>query len=209
MQQTEFTDDYGRRVIRREWRNTEGELHRTPGPAVENWTVLPGGGHVLSYQAWYLNGKLHRGRPAVRWWHIAEDGKRVLVEEQWRRHGGWHRVGRPAYRQWTVQPDGTRRLTWESWRVNGVQHRVDGPAYGVRSFYWQGVEVRQGDLPWLRRGHDLLAAWTGATVLQHVENAHLPAWSQDPRVARTHAAAEDAVVAVYRSAVGGSVVLCV
>jgi len=35
--------------------------------AAEHWTVLPGGGHMLSFQAWYLNGNKHReGRFAVR-----------------------------------------------------------------------------------------------------------------------------------------------
>jgi len=46
MQQTEFTDEYGRQVIGREWRNTDGQLHRTTGPAWEEWTVLPSGAHT-------------------------------------------------------------------------------------------------------------------------------------------------------------------
>jgi len=97
MQQSEFTIEHGRRVIRREWRNTGGHLHRTTGPAVEVWTVLPGGGHVLSRQGWYVNGNAHRvDRPAVRRWHVAGDGTRVLEREEWKQHGRWHRVDGPA-----------------------------------------------------------------------------------------------------------------
>jgi len=167
MQQTECTGEYGRRVIRREWRNTRGELHRTTGPAVENWTVLPGGAHVLSYQVWYLNGRRHwESRPAWRSWHVKGNGTRVLVTEEWYRHGVWHRVGGPAYRSWHVEPDGTRTLTWEEWCVNGKLQRVDGPAIG-RQFCWHGETARQEDLPWLRRGRDLLNALTEATGTPH------------------------------------------
>jgi len=140
-------------VVRRTWRNTDGQLHRTAGPAWEEWTVLPGGGHVLSYQAWSLNGRTHReGWPANRYWHVAEDGTRSLAHEWWSQHGGGHRIGAPSFRHWTVERDGTRTVASEEWHVNGNLHRADGPAYEGRSFYSHNRGVRQEDLPWLRRG---------------------------------------------------------
>jgi len=93
MRETEWgTDDYGRRVICREWRNTDGQLHRTTGPAVEEWTVLRSGAHVLSYQAWYLNGSAQ----------MAHYGTRVLEFEEWARYDRGHRMNGPSYRHWTL-----------------------------------------------------------------------------------------------------------
>jgi len=205
MHQRECTDERGRQVIRREWRNTDGQLHRTIGPAVENWTVLPGGARVLSYQGWFLNGRAHReGRPAWRSWYVAEDGTRVLVCEEWARHD---RVGGPSYRRWTTGPDGTRTPRSEWYRVNGKSHRVDGPAYDRGEFWWHGVEVRQEDLPWLRRGRSLsLLVPLAAYTRQQFEPVS-PAWSRDARV--TSAGANTPMSVSYRSAVGGAVLLCV
>jgi len=114
MQQTEFAGEYGRRGIHRAWYNTEGGLHRTAGPAMEEWTVLPDCGHMLSRQGWYSEGSLHReGRPAWRRWHVAGDCTWALEIEEWWRHSRGHRVGGPSFRCWTVGPDGTRTLEWE------------------------------------------------------------------------------------------------
>jgi len=152
MQQTECTDTYSRRVIRREWWNTDDQLHRTTGPAVEAWTILPGGAHVLSGEAWYLNDILHsEGQPAYRQWHVVDNGTRVLKCERWRWHGKPHRLGGPSYRRWTMEPDGTRRLAWERWCVDGKLHRVDGPAYDRLGFYWHDKGVEGEDLPWVWR----------------------------------------------------------
>jgi len=189
----------------------DGELHRTTGPAVEEWTVLPGRAHVLSFQAWFLNGNWHReGRPARRAWHVANDGTLVLVCEEWKQHGRWHLMNGPSYRGWTTEPDGTRRLAREWWYVNGRLHRVDGPAQtGPDEYWWHGVEVRQEDLPWLRRGHGLLAGLTRATQ-QRGGSGVSPAWSRDARVAMTAAVyGLTPTPTTYRSAVGGSVLLCV
>jgi len=208
MQQTEFTDEYGRRMIRRTWRNTRGQLHRTTGPAVEHWTVLPDGAHVLSFQGWYVNGVLHReGRHAYRSWDVARDGSRVLVCEEWARHGSGHRVGGPSYRRWTTGPDGTRTLRSEWYRVNGKSHRVDGPAFDRHVFWWQGRYVREEDLPWLRRGHGLLTAFTGPTQ-QGGGSGVFPAWSRDTRVVVTGTDSASSTPSTYRSAVGGAVLLC-
>jgi len=202
MQQTECTDEHGRRVIQRQWRNTEIQLHRTTGPAVEEWTVLPGGGHMLSYQGWCVNGRWHReGRPAVRYWHVAEDGTRVLFREEWWRHGSEHRMERPSYRRWTVELDGIRRLAWESWRVNGKLHRVDGPAY-ASNLYWYNRRVKREDLPW----NCFLTAFTGAT---HQGGSVSPAWSRDARVAMTEVGSASGTPSTYCSAVGGAMLLCV
>jgi len=210
MRDRETSDGYGRRVIHRAWFNTDGQLHRTTGPAVEHWTVLPGGAHVLSYQAWCQNGKDYReGRPAVRRWHVAGDGTRVLEREEWWRASMLHRSTGPAYRLWTVGPDGTWTLTWEHWRVNGKLHRVDGPAYPKNGFCWHGVEVRQEDLPWLRRGQGMLSAFTGAIQEGGGGSGVSPAWSRDARVAMTEVVSTSGTPRTYRSAVGGSVLLCV
>jgi len=217
MQQTEFTDQYGRLVIRRAWCTTEIQLHRTTGSAVEEWTGLPCGAHVLSYQSWYQNGKQHReGRPARRQWHVADDGARVLLLEEWGRHGRGYRAGGPSYRTWTVTPDGTRILHCVWWFVNGRLHRVDGPAEDGRRFWWQDKLVQREDLPWLRRGRSSLVALAGVTGATPTlcsdgdggagGRGVSPAWSRDARVV---VSAGDAVVPVYRSAVGGSVLLCV
>jgi len=200
-------DVYDRRGIRRAWRNTDGQLHRTTGSAREDWTVLPGGARVLSYQAWYVNGEVHReGRPAYRRWHVAVDGARVLTDEAWWQHGRQHRVGGPSYRYWTVTPDGIRTLQCESWRVNGKLHRVDGPACDGRWFYWDEVRVREEDLPWLRRGRTCLTLLTAPPC-----GKGAPAWSRDRRVtmARTDPLSTAATLATYHSAVGGVVLLCV
>jgi len=206
---------YGRRMIRREWYNTEDQRHRTTGPAVENWTVLPGGARVLSYQGWFLNGKVHRvDRPAVCRWHVAGDGTRVLVWEVWLRHGGGHRGRGPSYRHWTVEPDGTRRLASESWCVNGKLHRVDGPAFDRREFWWHGNDVEREDLPWLRRGRDLLVglhAWTSSATKARA-GARLGSvtpewrWPELPRCRRRRTAVSPAP---YRSVVGGVLLMCV
>jgi len=207
MQQTEFTDDYGSRVIRRAWRNTGGQLHRTTGPAVENWTVLPGGGHMLSRQGWYVNGSVHRvGRPAYRRWDVADDGTRVLVREAWYQYDQSHRSTGPAHRRWTVGQDGTRTLAWERWWANGNQHRVDGPALDGRWFAWHGSWMTQEDLPWVRRGQGILAALAGAGAASRGGEVG-PTWTRDARVARTHATPPASPT--YRSAVGGVVLLCV
>jgi len=210
MLETEWgTDWQNRRVICRAWNNMDGEWHCTTGPAVEEWTVLPGGAHVLSVEGWYLNGAAHReGWPAVRQWHIAEDGARSLEEEEWYRSGVRHRVDGPSYRSWHVGPDGTRTSTWEAWRVNGMRHRADGPAFGRHCFYWHDMRAQRKDLPWLRRGHCLLSAFTGATQ-QGGGGGVSPAWSRDPRVEMTGAGAASGTPSTYRSAVGGSVLLYV
>jgi len=211
-------------LIRRTWHNADGELHRTTGPALEDWAVIPSGAHVLSYQAWWQNGNNHReGQPAGRRWHVANDGTRVLDVEMWCRHGQDHRVGGPAYRHWTVEPNGTRRLARERWHVNGKLHHVDGPALDGLGFYWQDREVRREDLPWLRRGQGVLvpfAALSGATARVQKRPAcrrdgnAFPAWSRDIRLygaafpAWIQAGSTTPSSSLYASAVGGAFLLC-
>jgi len=176
---------------------------------VEHWTVLPGGAHVLSAEGWFQNDRAHReGRPAWRSWRIGAGGTSVLAHEEWWRRGILHRSTGPSYREWTVEPDGIRTLQCESWCVNGNLHRVDGPALGGREYYW--LDVRQEEFPWLRRGRRgllvPLVPWTGAAARKQVgDGSTAPAWSRDTRVIVT---AVDSG-ATYRSAVGGTVLLCV
>jgi len=219
MQQTGFTVEYGRQVIRREWRNTYGQLHRTTGPAMECWTVLRSGAHVLSEERWNLNGRLHReSRPAFREWHITVDGTRAMVREEWIRHGSGHRVGGPSYRRWTVDDGGTRTLAGERWRVDDQLHRVDGPAAGPYDCFWYDVVVRQEDLPWFRRGRACLVALAASStgtnqsqLLGDCSSAVFPAWIRDVRVAMTgaHPLSTTPTSPTYRSVVGGSMLLCV
>jgi len=216
MQQSAWTDWDNRPVIRREWYNTEGQLHRTTGPAVEQWTILPGGAHVQSYQVWVLNGKQHReGRPAARQWYVDDNDSRNLEWEEWVRHGKNHRVGGPSYCHasychWTVGPDGTRP-TWETWHANDKLHRVDGPAYDTCRFYWYDRHVREEDLPWLRCGQRMLAALAGARGAgpRREDAASSPTWTRDERLAMTESYSVSSTPATYLSVVGGSVLLCV
>jgi hypothetical protein len=112
---TPQTDKYGNR----EWRNSEGELHRTDGPAVER---------ADGSREWYLNGLLHR-----------EDGPaRELANSRraWYQNGQLHRTDGPAV-EWA---SGTRM-----WCRNGQQHREDGPAIeradGTREWWLNKVPL--------------------------------------------------------------------
>jgi hypothetical protein len=61
------------------WRNTQGQLHRLDGPAVE---------YADGYRAWYVDGDLHRvDGPAV------ED---KCGDREWYQNGKRHRVDGPA-----------------------------------------------------------------------------------------------------------------
>jgi hypothetical protein len=87
-----------------EYRDKDGKLHRTDGPAMVR---------VDGYQAWYEHGLLHRGggKPAVTY----SDGYRVYFEQ-----GELHREGgKPAI----VWPDGCK-----AYFEQGKPHRLNGPA---------------------------------------------------------------------------------
>jgi hypothetical protein len=98
------------------WRNSNGNLHRKDGPAVE-WSD--------GTKEWYVDGKLHReDGPAIEWsngtksWFV--DGKR-------------HREDGPAIEC----ANGPKH-----WYVNGKRHRKDGPAIewadGTKEWYVDG-----------------------------------------------------------------------
>lgn len=102
----------------KEWRNAQGQLHRTDGPAFEyndgskNWYVngelhrdnnLPAVEYASGGKAWYLYGQLHRtDGPAIEWatgyksWHLEDE---QLTEEEHRRRviimelAGLHNAG--------------------------------------------------------------------------------------------------------------------
>jgi hypothetical protein len=77
------------------WKNTNGDLHRLDGPAMETF---------IGTKAWYQNGKCHRlDGPAKEWY----DG-----DKEWWRYGKLHRLDGPAA-EWR---DGTK----EWWRY-GIQ----------------------------------------------------------------------------------------
>jgi hypothetical protein len=115
------TDKYGNR----EWRNSEGQLHRLGGPARE-W--------VNDSCEWWVNGQRHRtDGPAIE--HAS--GYRA-----WYQTGQLHREDGPA----VEYANGTRE-----WFLNGQQHRSDGPAIewndGYREWYLIGEELTFAD--WL------------------------------------------------------------
>jgi hypothetical protein len=94
---TPRTDEYGDR----RWYNSEGELHREDGPAIE-WAD--------GTRSWYLNNQRHReDGPAMEW----SDGTR-----SWYWNGLLHRELGPAIEHasgthewyWNGQP-----LTFEQW----------------------------------------------------------------------------------------------
>jgi hypothetical protein len=94
---TPRTDKYGNR----EWRNSEGDLHRADGPAIE---YTDGG------REWWVNGMLHRADGPAREY---ADGTR-----SWWKNGQLHRKDGPAI----VWDDGDREwyldglyLTFEQW----------------------------------------------------------------------------------------------
>jgi hypothetical protein len=91
---TPQTDRYGNRY----WYISEGQLHRTDGPAIE---------HASGYRAWYQNGQLHREDGPAREY---ADGTRV-----------WWLNGEPfTFEQWldkaaaTPQHQTLLRLRWSS-----------------------------------------------------------------------------------------------
>lgn len=95
-----------------EWRNEQGQLHRVDGPA-----VVEGNGF---FQAWYLNGQLHRdGGPA-----FAYTGGL----QSWYLNGERHRADGPAfvlpsgYKEWWV--NGQQLTEFEHWVLTGVKEPV-------------------------------------------------------------------------------------
>ena len=206
IEETANTDWHNRRVIRRTWRNAHHRLHRTTGPAWEEWTVRPGGAYALSHQSWYLNGKLHRkGRPAHRYWHVAVDGTRLLWCEEWCERDEYHRVSGPSRRRWIHHfNDGTRELYVEEWYMNGKPACwLHGPNTEMKS--------------WFRRGRKLLVTLASAAPLRAGQRGRAgdrgasPAWSVDVRVQRMSVSdsAFTSLISLYCSVIGGAVLLCV
>ena len=101
------------------WKNKDGELHRTDGPAVER---------LSGYKAWYMNGNKHREDGPAREWH---DGSK-----SWFLNDKLHRVDGPA----VENDDG-----YKAWYVNGKRHREDGPSVewsdGTKQWHVEGKEL--------------------------------------------------------------------
>jgi hypothetical protein len=105
----------------RECHNSQGQLHRTDGPAIE-WAD--------GTREWWLNGQLHRtDGPA----YEGANGSRV-----WWLNGQLHRTDGPAIEL----ADGSR-----VWWLNGQLHRTDGPAIewadGTREWYKNGKQLTE------------------------------------------------------------------
>lgn len=93
--------------------NSDGEYHRTDGPAIE---------HVNGTKFWWINGEKHR-----------EDGPTIEYAngtKYWHKNNKLHRVDGPA----VEYSDGDK-----FWYKNGEYHRTDGPACeyanGDKSWY--------------------------------------------------------------------------
>ncbi|MDE1834268.1 MAG: hypothetical protein KGH64_02935 [Candidatus Micrarchaeota archaeon] len=102
----------------KEYRNKEGQLHRTDGPAIE----LADGSKY-----WYLNDQLHRtDGPAIEF----ADGYKA-----WHLNAHLHRTDGPAIEY----ANGDKE-----WWLNGKLHRTDGPAVeradGYKAWYIGGKE---------------------------------------------------------------------
>lgn len=79
------------------WRNEQGQLHRTDGPAIE---------YAHGGKAWYLNGTLYRiiyAKGSQEWFN--EQGQRDRIErpayendrrKEWYQNGRLHRIDGPA-----------------------------------------------------------------------------------------------------------------
>lgn len=97
--------------------------HRIDGPA--HITYHPNGNK--RYEAWYINGELHRNPnpdgsidPAEIWYDIDEN----IIEIQYYEHDYTHRLDGPAYIQY--HPNGNK--IYEAWYQNGERHNLNGPA---------------------------------------------------------------------------------
>jgi hypothetical protein len=111
------------------WRNSERQVHREDGPAVEyadGW-----------YKAWYRNGLFHReDGPACEW----ADGRK-----NWYRNGLFHREDGPAI----IHPSGPNEWFKDGakiWLRNGKLHREDGPAVerlGANEWYINGAKLTE------------------------------------------------------------------
>ena len=101
--------------------NSEGQLHREDGPAVEYYDGA---------KEWCLNGKFHRtDGPAIE----NNDGYK-----DWYLNGERHRTDGPAIEC----ADGTKH-----WWLNGERHRTDGPAIeytdGDKYWYLNGQQLTE------------------------------------------------------------------
>jgi len=123
----------------KKWKNSDGELHRTDGPAIE-W--------VDGDKQWYKDGKLHRDNdlPAVeclneskRWYKDGELHRENDLPTIERANGGkeWHKNG-VLQASLTVDSDGDQK--WKN--SDGKLHRLDGPAVecvnGTKMWYKDG-----------------------------------------------------------------------
>ena len=103
------------------WRNADGLLHRTDGPAIVT---------AKGDKGWFVNGKRHRTDGPAR---ELVDGTREWWVDDW-----LHRTDGPAV-EWA---DGTRE-----WWVDGQRHRTDGPAVefpsGGREWWLSGTELTE------------------------------------------------------------------
>ena len=103
------------------WRNADGLLHRTDGPAIVT---------AEGDKGWFVNGKRHRTDGPAREW---PDGTR-----EWWVNGRRHRDDGPAIE---------RANGYRAWFLHGWRHRTDGPAVeradGARRWWVDNQELTE------------------------------------------------------------------
>jgi hypothetical protein len=113
-------DEFGARS----WRNAQGKLHRTGGPAVE-WAD----GH----RSWYVNGQLHRvDGPAV---EFGADHRYWYMNGQLHREDGPAIEAPPGLRHWYLNG---QQLTEQQWQA---RTQAQAPCEGKIEVIY-GVEYR-------------------------------------------------------------------
>ena len=123
-----------KRILKVEWRDDEGALHKPDGPAVEEWA--PSGELVL--QEFFRHGKRHRedGPASITW----DPKGHLLVREVWSEEGRFHREGDlPAL----IERDPITGVTVTAkFYQHGELHRDGGPASIIRDPE-SGIAIRQ------------------------------------------------------------------
>jgi hypothetical protein len=107
-----------------EWRNEDGNLDRTNGPAYIMRDAKTG---TVTFEQWFKDGKLHRtdGPAAIE----RDSANGLVIDEQWRKDGNLDRADGPAL---IVRDAKTGAVTFEQWFKDGKLHRTDGPAIIMR-----------------------------------------------------------------------------
>jgi len=127
------------RILKKEWRNSEGKLDAPDIPAIETWDKDTG---IKTTEQFYKNGIKHRDNDAAVSQWDKTTGK--LVSEAWFKNGILHRDGDfPAITK--IDPLTSLIIEVEFFK-DGDRHRESGPASIIR------YENGQMDRAWIING---------------------------------------------------------